>query len=230
MTNQTPILRTALATSFLLVVLASAASAQDLYKSRTEMLHAEAANKQANATVITAIALYEKTQAEIARLNQDTREKHATNDLLEAETYYKKRGQYHTYQSSQRPKPEQAKEYVAPARAVSAVRTTAPQQGTPSGAVSWPTLLKTPTYDTICRQIDTLLKYRTPENSGAGSQNCVEIVARIEWLKGTLRENIRRYSSIDYLKARNFVAAIALEAQKPLGEPKVETLDKVAGH
>lgn len=230
MTKQSLFPRTALGTSFLLVVLASAASAQDLYKSRAEMLHAEAANKQANASIITAMALYEKTQAEIARLNQDTREKYSTNDLLEAETFYKKRAQYHTYQAAQRPKPEQAKEYVAQARAVCAARNTGPQLAGPSGDISWPTLLKTPKYDTICRQIDTLLRHRTAENSGAGSQNCVEIVARVEWLKGTLRENIRRYSSIDYLTARNFVDAVALEAQKPLGEPDVEALDKVAGH
>jgi hypothetical protein len=225
------VLRTALAAS-LLLALAASSRAQDLYKSRADMLHAEAANKQANATVITAIALYEKTQAEIARLNEDTREKGSHNNLLEADTFYKKRAQYHAYQATQRPKTEQVQAYVAQARAVSATKITAQQLCSPDGNISWPTLLKTAPYDATRRQVDALVNCRTAENSGAGSHNCVQAVAQLDVLKAKLRANIRSYSSHDYLAARSFLNAVLLEVQRPLlpaaGAAVDVTLDKVA--
>ena len=56
------------------------------------------------------------------------------------------------------------------------------------------------------------------------------IVDRLDSLKSALRENIRRYNSLDYLAARNFVDAVADEVQKPVAPRAKETLDKVAGN
>jgi hypothetical protein len=232
MMKSTVILRTSLFASLFFLKLASAARGQqDPNLGRAAVMQAEAAHKQANAAIVNAAAAYEKAQAEIARLHQDTYENAVQNDLLEAEIYYKKRAAYHAYQATQRPKGEYPSKHGTQARTASTVRTLAPQQlARPSESLRWPTVFHTQSYDTLRRQVDSLLAQRTPKNSGAGSLNCVAIVDRLDALKRALRENIRRYSALDYLAARNFVEAIAAEAQKPVAPRAKETLDKVAGH
>jgi hypothetical protein len=228
MTHHLPACRTILTANLVFAGLAAGASAQDLYKSRAEMLNAEAANKQANATIISAIAGYDKTQAEIAKLGQEIREKGAQNDLLETEVYYKKRAQYHEYRAAHRPKANSPDGYTALARGAAPARLTSYQLGSGPGELRWPTVLKGSDYDATRREIDGLLKSRTPEDSGAGSQNCVDIVARLDVLKTELRDNIRRYKSHDYLAARKFLDAVALDAQEPAFSIS-GTVDKVAG-
>jgi hypothetical protein len=206
--------------------LTAAAQGQDLYKSRTEMLQAEAANKQANASIINALANYGKSEAEVAKLGEETREKQAHNDLLEAETYYKKRAQYQGYQAAHRPKPSSASQYTMRAREAAPERLASHQ--VEDDGLRWPTLLRGPAYDEIRRAIDELWRNRTADDSGAGSQNCVRIAAALDALKAALVENISRYRATDYLAARKFLDGAALEAQEPI-KAVSEMVDKVAG-
>jgi hypothetical protein len=97
-----------------------------------------------------------------------------------------------------------------------------------SGSLRWPTLLQTESYDSVRRQIDSLLGKRTPDDSGAGSRNCVDTLALVDALQDALRENVRRYAAADYLVARKFLDAVALEAQRT-AITSGETLDRVAG-
>ncbi len=242
MPKSTLILRTSLFASLVFATLASVAHAQaDPNLGRAALMQAEAANKAAHASLINSAAVYEKAQAEIARLYQDTYEKAVNNDLLEAEVYYKKRAAYHAYHAAQRVKPDVPTRHMTQARTASTggVSTggASPMAGSAAQpyalsaqGIRWPTLFNTSNYASVRYQIDNLLKNRTPENSGAGSQNCAEIVSRLAALKRTLRENIRNYHSLDYLTARNFVEAVEDEAQKPLAPQPKETLDKVAGN
>lgn len=225
------ILRT-LVTSLLLSGLSTHAGAQDVYKSRAEMLNAEAASKQANAAIIGAIANYEKSAAEAAKLGQEIREKAANNEYLETEVYYKKRAQYHAYHAAQAAARQAAKAQTEPTknvnRAVSVRIMTETASGKP-GKVMWPTIFRASSYEATRRNVDVLLASRTPEDSGAGSLNCVDIMAGIEDLKTSLRGNIHRYSSTDYLAARRFIDLLAQEVQMPVLEVP-ETLDRVAGN
>jgi len=232
MMKSTMILRTSLFAPLFVLTLASAARGQqqDPNIGRAAVMQAEAAHKQGNAAMVNAAATYEKAQAEIAKLQQETYEKAVQNDLLEAEIYYKKRAAYHAYQATRRQKGESAHNHSMEVRAASIARTSAPQQvARPAESLKWPTVFQSSGYDAVRRQVDKLLAQRTPENSGAGSLNCVAIVERLDALKRALRENIRRYSAPDYLAARNFVEAIAAEAQKPVVPRAKETLDKMAG-
>jgi hypothetical protein len=215
-----------LAGSLALAGLAATARGQDLYKSRAEMLQAEAANKQANASIIHALADYSKSQAEVAKIGEEVRLMQANNDLREAEVFYKKRAQYHEYQAAHRPKPASPGQQAARARQLAPERL-ASYQVEPDG-LRWPTLLRFPSYDTSRRQVDRLWQNRTLENSGAGSQSCVLIVAALDQLKAALLENIDRYGSSDYLAARKFLSALALEAQEPIVSVS-DMVDKVAG-
>lgn len=234
MMKPTVILRSSLVTTLFVLNLASAARGQqqDPNIGRAAVMQAEAAHKQGNAAMVNAAAAYEKAQAEIARLWQDTYEKAVQNDLLEAEVYYKKRAAYHAYQATRRSKGESAHNHSMEVRAASStVRTAAPPQlAKPAESLKWPTVFHTQGYDALRRQVDKLLASRTAENSGAGSLNCVAIVERVDALKRALRENIRRYSATDYLAARNFVEAVAAEAQRPVVPRAKETVDKVAGN
>jgi len=225
------ILRT-LTASLLLAVFTTYAGAQDVYKSRAEMLNAEAASKQANAAIIGAIANYEKSAAEAAKLGQEIREKAANNDFLETEVYYKKRNQYHAYHAAQAAARQAAKAQTEPVkhvnRAVSARIVTETANGK-AAKVMWPTLFKAAGYEVTRRHIDALLASRTPEDSGVGSLNCVETMTCLDDLKTSLRSNIHRYSSHDYLAARRFLEMLSQEVQMPMLEVP-ETLDRVAGH
>src|SRR5688572_32209305 len=121
---KTSLLLSLVATGGLLAIAFSApAAAQDdnkalneLYKSRAEVINAEAQNKQANATIINAHANYMKSHAESRKLHQEAREKSAQNDLLETRVFYEKRGLYHTYKDAHRPKASTPEQYAARAQ------------------------------------------------------------------------------------------------------------------
>lgn len=219
------------AATLLLIGLTAQAGAQDLFKSRAEMLNAEAANKAANAAIIGAIANYEKSSAEAAKLGQEIREKAANNDFLETEVFYKKRAQYHAYQAAQAAARQAARSQSEPVRHVNravSARVTETASGKPA-KVLWPTIFKATAYDATRRNVDALLASRTPEDSGVGSLNCVNTLDCLDDLKSSLRSNIHRYSSHDYLAARRFLDLLSQEVQLPVLEVPA-TLDKVAGN
>jgi hypothetical protein len=228
MTYRFPACRIVLTFCLAHVLLAAGAAAQDLYRSQAEFLHAAAMNKQADAAMVHAMANYGKAQAEAAKLYEETREKSAHNDLLESETYYKKRAQYHAYRETHRVNPASPERYAELARQAAPAQLSSWQFDGKTGDLRWPTLFKHAVYDSLRRQIDALLAGRTRDDSGAGSQNCAQTLAAIRDLKTELRDNIRGYTSSDYLAARSFLEAVGLEAQRPLGRPAAETLDRIA--
>jgi hypothetical protein len=220
--------RTFFATSLVLAGLARGAIAQDLYKSYAEILNAAALNKHGDAAIITALATYGKSQAEAGKIVQEIREKAAQNDLLETETFYKKRAQNQAYRDSQRAKSKSPGDYAERARRAAPVQLSSYEIDSKSGTLRWPTLFRSAAYDSLRRRIDELLQNRTLDDSGAGSQSCVKTLAVVNALKTTLRDNVRRYAASDYLIGRKFLDAVALEAQRP-AIPAAETVDRVAG-
>ncbi len=228
MMNPLSTCRALLAAGLTVAGLATSASAQDLYKSRAEMLTASALDKQADATMVQAMATYGKAQAEVAKMLQEIREKAAQNDMLETETYYKKRAAYHAYQASRHEKSISAETHAKIARELAPAALVSYHFDRESGNLRWPTLLTGAAYDSLRRRIDGLLETRTREDSGAGSENCAQVLAVLATLKTALRDNIRRYTSADYLAARNFLAGVAVEAQRPIARKDAETLDRVA--
>lgn len=228
MKNRIANCRTLLAVSLVLAGFATGAHGQDLYKSRAEMLNAAALNKQADAAIIGAVGTFGKTMAETAKIHQEIREKAAQNDLLETETFYKKRAQYEAYRATRRPRVASPGEHAERAHRSAPAQLTAYHFDRETGDLRWPTLLKSADYDRMRRRIDQLLDSRTMEDSGAGSQNCVKTLAVVNALKTALRENVRRYAASDYLVARKFLEAIAQEVKRP-AIPEPETLDRVAG-
>jgi hypothetical protein len=209
------------------------ALAQDLYKSRAEMMNAEALSKQADATIINAVAGYGKTRAEVAKLNQDTREKSVQNHLLESKVYYEKRAQYDAHRDAHAPEPATQEEHVARARRSAPPKLSPYELWSQPGVLRWPTLLKGRVYADARAQVDDLLANRTAEDSGAGSQNCVSVQAWLTELKASLVRHVRHYPSGDYLAARKFLEAVGRAAQEPLstGSPGgAPSADKVASH
>jgi hypothetical protein len=228
MNHRHPTCRAVGAAGLVLAGLTAAASAQDVYKSHAEMLNAAALNKQADAAIIGAMATYDKSQAESAKIHQEIREKAAQNDLLETETYYKKRAQYQAYWETQRAKSTSPGEYAQRARRAAPAQLSSYQVDSDSGALRWPTLFNSAAYDSLRRRIDELLDRRTRDDSGAGSNNSVTALAVVNALKTALRDNVRRYAASDYLVARKFLDAVAREIQRPAG-PDAQTIDRVAG-
>ena len=192
----------------------------EVYRSRAESFNAEAANKQANAAIINAMANYGKASAEAGKVNQETREKSAQNDLLETRVYYEKRGLYHTYQDAHRPTRATAQQYAEMARKAGPSRLTADQLWIKPGYLRWPSVLRHDDF-AVCRgQIDNLLAERSPTDSGAGSENCVLIQSQVDTLKTALAAKVRTYKSHDYLAARRFLENVALEAQNSAEAPR----------
>jgi hypothetical protein len=204
----------------LLMLLAAPALADDnlrevneVYRSRAEAFNAEAQNKQANAAIINAMANYGKAAAEARKINQETREKSALNDLLETKVYYDKRGLYHTYQDAHRPKRGTPEQYAEWARKAGPTRLAADQLWIKPGYLRWPSVLRHADFADCRGQIDNLLSQRTPTDSGAGSENCVQIRAQVDSLKKALAAKVKQFKTNDYLAARRFLENVALEAE-----------------
>jgi hypothetical protein len=77
-------------------------------------------------------------------------------------------------------------------------------------------------------EIDELMNQRTPTNSGAGSDNCVQIAAQVDALKSVLAAKVKQYKPTDYLTARRFLENITLEAQNAADPPR--TYSSVVGN
>ena len=213
----------------LLAVAAAANSAQgqddlrninEVYRSRAEAFNAEAANKQANAAIINSMANYGKASAEAGKINQESREKSAQNDLLETRVYYEKRGLYHTYQDSHRNARATPQQYAEMARKAGPSRLPADQLWIKPGYLRWPSLLRHDDFAGPRGEIDNLLAQRTPTDSGAGSENCVGIQCQVDVLKKNLCTKVKQYKTNDYLAARRFLENVALEAQCPAEPPR----------
>ena len=227
MMNPLSTCRAVLAIGLTVAGLAASASAQDLYKSRAEMLTASALDKQADATMVEAMAHYGKAQAEVAKMIQEIREKAAQNDMLETETYYKKRGV--SCLSGQ------------PTREIGLGRNL--RQGRSqigSGGTGFLSFRSRVGQSSLANAADrrrvrcpAAPHRRAARNPYAGGQRrrvgeLHQVLAVLNTLKTALCENIRRYTSADYLAARNFLAGVALEAQRSIARKDVETLDRVA--
>jgi hypothetical protein len=211
----------------LVLAAASPLAAQDdlrnineVFRSRAESFNAEAANKQANAAIINSLANYGKAAAEAGKVNQETREKSAHNDLLETRVYYEKRGLYHTYQDAHRPARATAQQYADMARKAGPTRLSADQLWIKPGYLRWPSLLRHTDFAEERGQIDELIAQRSPIDSGAGSENCVQIQSCVDLLRCALVAKVRQYKSSDYLAARRFLENVALEAQNPAEPPR----------
>src|SRR5262245_14737055 len=170
--------RLALAASLCTALLAGSARADnrdliEAYKSRAEVISADAQNKQANAAIITAAATLTRAQAEAAKMGQETREKSLQNDLLGAKVFYDKRTLYHTYKEAHHTPRSTADQYTERARSAAPERLSSYQLWVKPGYVRWPSLLLASDYSQPRGQVEYLLKQRTPADSGAGSQNCV---------------------------------------------------------
>src|SRR4030095_11709146 len=81
------------------------------------------------------------------------------------------------------------------------------------GYLRWPGLLLHGDYAEARSGIDYLFAMRTAADSGAGSQNCVDLQARIETLRDALHKKLKSYKPVDYLTARKFLDSLAYEAQ-----------------
>lgn len=192
----------------------------EVFRSRAESFNAEAANKQANAAIINAMANYGKASAEAGKINQETREKSAHNDLLETRVYYEKRGLYHTYQDAHRPTRATPAQYAEWAKKAGPTRLAVDQLWIKPGYLRWPSVLRQSDFASCCGQIDQLMAQRSPTDSGAGSENCMQIAAEVDSLKKTLASKVKQYKTNDYLAARRFLENIALEAQSPAESPR----------
>jgi len=204
----------------LVAAAASPTAAQDdskqlneLYKSRAEVINAEALNKQANASIINAHANYKKSHYESMKLHQEAREKSAQNDLLETRVFYEKRGLYHGYKDAHRAKSSTPEQYAARAAKFAPDRLDPSQLWIKPGYLRWPSMLRQTDYAAPRGRIDLLFTQRSPDDSGAGSQNSVDIQIQIDELKATLVSNMKRYKSADYLAARKFLEGLSVEAQ-----------------
>ncbi|HZN34796.1 MAG TPA: hypothetical protein VFB80_13300 [Pirellulaceae bacterium] len=212
--------RSALTASLITCLLTGTARADnrdliEVYKSRAEVISADAQNKQANAAIITAAATFTRAQAESAKMGQETREKKLQNDLLGAKVFYDKRALYHTYKDTHQTPRSTADQYTERARSAAPERLSSYQLWIKPGYVRWPSLLLAIDYSEPRSQIDYLLVRRTPADSGAGSQNCVDLQQQIDTLRLALQGRMRTYKPADYLAARKFLDSLAYEVQFP---------------
>jgi hypothetical protein len=187
----------------------------EVFKSRAEVFAAEAADKQANASIINAMGNYAKARAEAARIDQDTRKARAENDFLEAKVFYDKRSLYHAYKETHKVSRPSTQEYADLARRLGPSRLASYQLWAKPGYLRWPSLLLNQDFAEVRSQIDDLFAIRQPQTSGAGSQNCVDIQERVSEMKSTLTSKLASYKPVDYIAAKKFLEGLALEAQLP---------------
>lgn len=82
-----------------------------------------------------------------------------------------------------------------------------------TGVITWPGVLRDSRYDADRYEIDKLFHERTPENSGAGSENCAAIEKATNRLLADVGKDINNLDVDEYITARHFITSLAYEAR-----------------
>jgi hypothetical protein len=188
----------------------------EVFKSRAEVVNAEALNKQANAAIINADANHMKAAAESRKMGQETRKLSAENDLLEAKVFYDKKALYHAHRQAHQPPKSTPEQHAQRARQAAPTRLASYQLWARPGYVRWPSLLLHAEYADVRTLLDHLVAQRSPADSGAGSQNCVDIQQGVDRFKTALNSQIKQYKPADYIAAKKFLDSLAYEVQFPV--------------
>jgi hypothetical protein len=202
--------------------LAAVASAQEtkdvveVFKSRAEVVQAEALNKQANAAIINADANHRKARAECRKMDQETRKLSTENDLLDAKMFYDRKALHYAHKAAHKRQTSTPEQYAQRARQAAPTRLSSYQLWSKPGYVRWPSLLLSVDYADIRSQIDHLCLQRSPADSGAGSQNCVDLQSSVDQLKTALGGKLKSYKPADFIAAKKFLDSLALEVQFPV--------------
>ena len=193
------------------------------YKSRAEVVNANAGQQAAYGAILTAQAAHIRAQGEYLKNRADAfvaiqngrkiqQEIHAMkldNSLKYAETFYNKKKLYEAYRVAQRkrrPSPGEtklAKKSVAPARLTS-------HHLTYDGNISWPYALMNERFAVNREKLESIFVARS---CGSRSQDYHEVKTTTDKMKKTLKSMIRDFSAVEYLAAAKMLAGLGTEAR-----------------
>jgi hypothetical protein len=206
---------------------AQMAAITNFYKSRTEVLTANASNQSAFGAVLSAQATYIKAQGDYLKsqaeafvaiqnglkTQQETHGLRLDNSLKHADVFYKKRGAHEQYRTAHPRDRVSPGEKAAEAKAEAAPGTparAASLQLTDNGKITWTHILMDDRFAENREEVESLFRTRT---GGFGSEDCYRIKMVTDEMKETLRSIIREVPPGDYLVATRLLDGLASEAR-----------------
>jgi hypothetical protein len=157
---------------------------------------------------------YNYNTAAAALIFESAKKANYENQLKHAETFWAKRALHASYQAALRPTPVRPK-VESKAAIQAALQRSAPFDLTQPGA--WPLVLRRPEFEPSRNKLIALFKERTPQNSGAASDNFSQIRDSLQQVRAGLSELVKEVPPSDFVDARQFLDRVAVEAARPVG-------------
>ena len=202
------------------VVCAQQGLSQQGHSVEAQMMESWAKVVQAQATLVTAYAGANKTNAEAAQAWEQARGLALDNEVKYAKTFYDKKALYRADKAlAQGPKTRTAEDYLRIARAGAPQRLAEDQLNGLNGAIAWPSLLMSEEFEPERTRLNELFEKRLdyPQDS----QVVKDVKQAVEEIGGKLLQMVRNSDQTEYAKSKKFLRSLAFESQLPTSASKV---------
>jgi hypothetical protein len=199
--------------SLLLVLVCGTVQAQtlkekaDYNKSVTAFMGGMSQLKSAEVNTMKAVGDYLHKIATIQELQEKVRSAKMDNEMKVAEQFYAKRKLYETNRKP-RVRPD-TKKLESLADQQRPIRLT----GFSDKRIEWPTIFDQDRFIQVKEKVQGLLKKRTPQNSGYGSNNYNQVRQQIKLMKTSLKSYISTMEPMEYLAAKKFLESLEYEVR-----------------
>jgi len=191
------------------IALANLATAAGKNNVQVQMVEARAKYLAAQATMITASASANKTNAEALQALEQARSLELDNSLKKAETFYAKKTAHDNYKSLAKPRTRPTPEALLRYSQVSLPQPMKEEELDPvSGKITWPLLLQGEEFSKDRSQIEALFINHLDYNNSS-----TEAKVLTKNMTTKLRSMIREVTGTDYVKAKNFIRSLDYEFQ-----------------
>lgn len=176
---------------------------------------------KAQAAMVQAVSAARKASAETQKLLQEVRSLDLDNQLKTADTFYQKRSKREEYLARH---PRKRPDYETLVRICNASR---PQRlgkcqfDASRGKIYWPEVLQRGEFEEHRKELEALFVLRGSQQFGPGSEISADVQKVARQMRSELRTMVRDVHQMDYVAAKNFIAALAYEVQLP---PNIEGL------
>ncbi|MFH1443786.1 MAG: hypothetical protein ABIG34_00140 [Candidatus Peregrinibacteria bacterium] len=197
------------------IALSNLATAAGKNSIRVQMVEAEAKLIAAQATMVTAKAGANKTNAEALQALEQARSLELDNSLKKAVTFYEKRARHDAYMALAKPQKTLTPEYLLRRNeAATPMRLTKLQIDSARGIINWPPLLLGENFSDVRIQLDELYVSHLDYPNGS-----LEAKTLTTNMSAKLRSMVRKVPGYEYANAKNFIRGLELEFQPKRQEP-----------
>ena len=204
------------------ISLANLATAAGKNNIQVQMVEAEAKLIAAQATMVTAMAGANKTNAEALHGLEQARSLVLDNSLKKAETFYAKKAAHDNYKTLAKPRTRPTPEAMLHYRQASMPKPLTERELDPiGGQINWPLPLLEEKFSEDRIKFDALFASHLDYSNGTSEVNEISSKAKVltKSMLAELRTMIREVPGYEYVNAKSFIRSLELEFQPERQEP-----------